>query len=81
MSQATGLEALTRAYQATGNLYYLNVASQALPVFTVPPPAGVNVKTALGTRFLQYTFAPGASIINAFLQTLIGLVRLRAGER
>lgn len=73
MSQATGLEALTRAYQATGNLYYLGVASQALPVFTVPPPAGVNVQTALGTRFLQYTFAPGAQIINAFLQTLIGL--------
>ena len=35
MSQATGLEALTRAYQATGNQYYLTVASQALPVFTV----------------------------------------------
>ncbi|HEY4824265.1 MAG TPA: D-glucuronyl C5-epimerase family protein, partial [Solirubrobacteraceae bacterium] len=31
------------------------------------------VKTALGIRFLQYTFAPGISIINAFLQTLIGL--------
>jgi hypothetical protein len=73
MSQATGLEALTRAYQATGNQYYLTVASQALPVFTVGPPAGVAVKTALGTRFLQYTFAPRTSIINAFLQTLIGL--------
>ena len=73
MSQATGLEALSRAYQATGNPYYLTVAGQALPVFTVGPPAGVGVKTALGTRFLQYTFAPRISIINAFLQTLIGL--------
>ena len=27
----------------------------------------------MGTRFLQYTFAPKLSIINAFLQTLIGL--------
>jgi hypothetical protein len=26
-----------------------------------------------GTRFLQYTFAPDTDIINAFLQTLIGL--------
>jgi D-glucuronyl C5-epimerase C-terminus len=73
MSQATGLQALSRAYQATGNPYYLSVAGQALPVFTVGPPAGVAVKTALGTRFLQYTFAPRISIINAFLQTLIGL--------
>jgi hypothetical protein len=73
MSQATGLEALTRAYQATGDAEYLNVATQALPVFSVSPPAGVNVKTALGTRFLQYTFAPNTEIINAFLQTLIGL--------
>lgn len=73
MSQATGLEALTRAYEATGNQYYLGVASHALPVFSAKPPAGVAVKTALGTRYLQYTFAPGTAIINAFLQTLIGL--------
>jgi hypothetical protein len=73
MSQATGLEALTRAYQATDNGYYLNVATRALPVFRAAPPTGVSVRTPIGTRFLQYTFAPGAAIINAFLQTLIGL--------
>jgi hypothetical protein len=73
MSQATGLEALTRAYEATGNRYYLSIASQALPIFSDAPPTGVNVKTQLGTRFLQYTFAPNTAIINAFLQTLIGL--------
>jgi hypothetical protein len=73
MSQATGLEALTRAYEATGNQYYLNIASQALPIFSDPPPIGVSIKTSLGTRFLQYTFAPSTAIINAFLQTLIGL--------
>jgi hypothetical protein len=73
MSQATALEALTRAYEATDNPYYLQVASQALPVFTAAPPAGVNVRTPAGIRYLQYTFAPKTSIINAFLQTLIGL--------
>jgi hypothetical protein len=73
MSQATGLEALTRAYQATKRSYYLQVAQQALPVFSARPPAGVAVPTARGTRFLQYTFTPRTSIINAFLQTLIGL--------
>jgi D-glucuronyl C5-epimerase-like protein len=73
MSQATGLEALTRAYQATANPYYLNVATRALPIFKVAPPTGVSVRTPRGTRFLQYTFAPQTAIINAFLQTLIGL--------
>ena len=73
MSQATGLEALTRAYEATDNPYYLGVAAQALPVFSAKPPLGVSVKTALGVRYLQYTFAPRVAIINAFLQTLIGL--------
>jgi hypothetical protein len=73
MSQATGLEALSRAYLATGNADYLTIGAQALPIFSVRPPVGVNVKAPAGTRFLQYTFAPTTDIINAFLQTLIGL--------
>ena len=73
MSQATGLEALSRAYLATGNANYLTIGTQALPIFSVRPPVGVNVKAPAGTRFLQYTFAPTTDIINAFLQTLIGL--------
>jgi hypothetical protein len=73
MSQATGLEALSRAFLATGNTAYLDTGTQALPVFSVGPPVGVNVKAPAGTRFLQYTFAPTTDIINAFLQTLIGL--------
>ena len=73
MSQATGLEALTRAYEATGNQYYLQVAAQALPLFSTAPPQGVGVPTPVGRRFIQYTFAPQTAIINAFLQTLIGL--------
>jgi hypothetical protein len=73
MSQATALEALARAYQATKNPYYLTVAGRAMPIFSKPPPTGVNIRTPVGTRFLQYTFAPKLSIVNAFLQTLIGL--------
>ncbi|MFZ0089936.1 MAG: D-glucuronyl C5-epimerase family protein [Solirubrobacteraceae bacterium] len=73
MSQATGLEALARAYRATGVGSYLGVGVRALPIFGVPPPVGVDVRTARGIRFLQYTFAPNTAIINAFLQTLIGL--------
>ena len=73
MSQATGLEALTRAYLATGNHDYLSIAHTALSIFSTPPPVGVNVRTVLGIRYLQYSFAPDTAIINAFLQTLIGL--------
>jgi hypothetical protein len=73
MSQATGLEALTRAYEATHDASYLQVAARALTIFEKRPPVGVQVPTSRGRRFLQYTFAPGASIINAFLQSLIGL--------
>ena len=73
MSQATGLEALSRAYTATHNGYYLDVARRALPIFSRPPNAGVAEETGRGVRFMQYTFAPHTDIINAFLQTLIGL--------
>ena len=73
MSQGTGLEALSRAFRAFHDPSYLDVARRALPIFSVRPPVGVRIPTSLGTRYLQYSFAPGASIINAFLQTLIGL--------
>jgi hypothetical protein len=75
MSQGTALEALTRAHQAFGSRSYLSLAHRALPVFTARPPAGVAVRTSRGTRYVQYSFDPGAGdeVINAFLQTLIGL--------
>jgi len=73
MSQGTGIEALTRAYEASHQISYLQEAHQALALFTAPPPIGVRVPTALGARYVQYSFTPGTSIINAFLQSLIGL--------
>jgi hypothetical protein len=73
MAQGTALEALTRAYRATGQASWLALAHRALPLLQKPPPAGVAVHAGHGTRFLQYSFAPHTDIINAFLQTLIGL--------
>ncbi len=73
MTQGTALEALTRAFEAFRDPSYLVIAARALPVLEAPPPAGVSLPTAIGRRFIQYSFAPGADIINAFLQTLIGL--------
>jgi hypothetical protein len=73
MSQGTALEALTRGYRASGNRRYLNIAGRALSIFSRPPRVGVRERTARGARYLQYSFAPGTDIINAFLQSLIGL--------
>ena len=74
MSQATALQALTHAYQATRDPYYLTIAAKALTVFTkTTAHRGVMVRTPRGVRFVQYTFTPQTSILNAFLQTLIGL--------
>lgn len=73
MAQGTAIEALTRTYEAFGDRLYLALAHRALRLFEAPPPAGVAIPTAAGTRFLQYSFAPGTPILNAFLQSLIGL--------
>lgn len=73
MAQATGIEALTNAYLATGNHAYLAEAHEALPLLERHPPAGTAVAAAHGSRYLQYSFAPRTRIINAFLQTLLGL--------
>jgi hypothetical protein len=72
MAQGTGLEALTRAQKAFGGSY-LKVGARALGLFTAGPPAGVRVRTARGARYIQYSFAAQEDIINAFLQSLIGL--------
>lgn len=73
MSQGTALQALADGYKALKNRSYLSIAHRALPIFSVPPPGGVSVRTQLGVRYLLYSFAPGAAVLNGFLQTLIGL--------
>src|SRR5579862_4385119 len=81
MSQGTAIEALTRAAKAFGaaaapagsSSSYLQIAHQALSLFTVAPPTGVAAPSSAGTRYVQYSFTPGTDIINAFLQSLIGL--------
>jgi hypothetical protein len=73
MSQGTAIEALTRGYKATHQSSYLSLAHRALPIFRIAPPTGVAERTAHGTRYLQYSFAPHTYILNAVLQSLIGL--------
>ncbi len=73
MSQATGIQALARASQELHDPAYLAVAGRALKLFSLRPPVGVQVPTRAGVRYLLYSFAPGEIVINAFVQTLVGL--------
>lgn len=73
MTDGTALVALSRAYLATHDNDYLVDGADILPVLRDTSPKGLSVPTALGVRFLQYSFTPGTDIINAFLQTLVGL--------
>jgi hypothetical protein len=75
MSQGTALQALADAFKRLGDPTYLDIGRKALPVFGVAPPAGVGVRTRLGMRFVQYSFASSRNeeVLNGFLQSLIGL--------
>jgi hypothetical protein len=73
LSQATGIQALSRAAVRLGQSSYFEVARQALGVFREPPPAGVREATPVGAHYLQYSFAPSLHVINGFLQSLNGL--------
>jgi hypothetical protein len=74
MAQATAIQALGRAYELLGDARYLKQARAAFGAFKQPPPVGVRTTGPFGgVHYLQYSFAPGLYIINAFLQSLIGL--------
>jgi D-glucuronyl C5-epimerase C-terminus len=75
ISQGTALQAFADAYKATKNSLYLAVGERALALFTAAPPSGVAVKTPLGARYVEYSFDPaqGDEVLNAYLQSLIGL--------
>ncbi len=73
LSQGTALQALSRAYSRLKNPAYLAAAKAALGIFQTPPPAGVLVRTAAGSHYLEYTYAPQERILNGFIQADIGL--------
>lgn len=74
LSQGTGLQALARAWSATGDDRYLTAAQQALGIFRAGPPEGVRAATAsTGAWYLQYTYAPNELVLNGFIQSLVGL--------
>jgi D-glucuronyl C5-epimerase C-terminus len=73
MSQGTAIQALSQVYWITKDRSYLDLAQKALPIFGEQSPVGVEEPMAHGHWYLLYSFAPGALVINGFLQSLIGL--------
>lgn len=73
MAQATGLQALSRAITRLGIDDWRAPVPRLLSLFRIASPVGVRVRTSAGAHYLQYSFSPGTRIINAFLQSVIGL--------
>jgi hypothetical protein len=73
LSQGTALQVLARSWQRFKEPELLTAAQQALGIFQTPPSSGVQVKTAAGAEYAEYTYAPSDRILNGFVQAVIGL--------
>jgi hypothetical protein len=73
ISQGTAVQALSRGAVRLTRPVYFDVARQALAIFEVPPPLGVRLTTPNGAWYLIYSFAPHQLVLNAFIQSLVGL--------
>lgn len=75
MSSATAIQALARGSAASilNDRSYLRVARRVLGVFKRRPTVGVRIRSGRGAHYLIYSFAPRERVLNAFLQSIIGL--------
>jgi hypothetical protein len=74
LSQATAVQALTRAAAKLGRPDLLSVAGAAAGAFAFPPPAGVRVALGRGAAwFVLYSFAPRLRVLNAHLAAVAAL--------
>src|SRR4051794_8111960 len=75
ISSGAALDALARASAKSilDNRSYLKVAHAALGVFKHRPPAGVRMRTKHGSHYLIYSFDRHQWVLNAFLESIIGL--------
>ena len=75
MAQATGIQALGRTWERTGDRTYLRHANRAIRGFEVDARRG-GVMTPAGRNgrwYLLYPFLPGQRVLNGHLQALLGL--------
>ncbi|HEX3911778.1 MAG TPA: D-glucuronyl C5-epimerase family protein [Solirubrobacteraceae bacterium] len=73
LSQGTALQVLARSWSRFKEPALLTAAQQALGIFQTAPSSGVQVKTAAGSEYAEYTYAPSDRILNGFIQAVVGL--------
>jgi hypothetical protein len=73
MSQGTAVQSLGRASVLLADPSLRDVAARALALFEQPPPRGVRQESPSGAFYLIYSYAPTLRVINAHLQTVVGL--------
>src|SRR3954471_12411915 len=74
LSQATAVEALTRAAAKLGRPDLLPIAGAAAGAFAFPPPAGVRVALGGGMAwYVLYSFLPRQRVLNAHLNAVAAL--------
>jgi D-glucuronyl C5-epimerase C-terminus len=74
MATATAVQAFGRASQLLNQPKWRTYARETFGAFTTPAPTGALTRGPLGgTDYLQYSFAPRLFVMNAFLQSIIGL--------
>lgn len=73
MAQGTALQALSVGSRVLHQAFYLQVGRTTLPAFSRRTPDGVAVPTDGGRHYALYSFAPGARVLNGFLQAVLGL--------
>lgn len=73
LTQGTAIQALARASQKLARPDYLAAATSALGVFQTAPPEGVALTVPEGTHYLIYSTNSNLLVLNAFLQSLVGL--------
>ncbi|MGI8749978.1 MAG: D-glucuronyl C5-epimerase family protein, partial [Thermoleophilaceae bacterium] len=74
MATATGIQAFGRTSQILRQGKWRKYAAETFRAFDTPAPTGVATRGPLGgTHYLQYSFARRLFVINAFLQSVIGL--------
>jgi D-glucuronyl C5-epimerase C-terminus len=75
ISSGAALDALARASAKTilDDSSYLKVAHASLGVFRHAPSVGVRMRTKNGSHYLIYSFDRHQWVLNAFLESIIGL--------
>jgi hypothetical protein len=73
LSQGTAVQALARAAKRLHWPQLRAIARRGLAIFHKREPVGVRLPAARGPRYLIYSFSTHQLVLNAFVQSLVGL--------